>query len=157
MAYYKDYDEDDIYEEPTDDISDEDLTGRNVFENMTYMDDDEFEDYFQELIDLNKSCPQILMPNIPKLKKVKEIYKELVALFNEYGAEYKINIKTYEISNTSLGMEIIFDNFAVISDDFDKLKKVLDVINTVEISPTNENKIKIGMTIEDVFINITEA
>jgi len=141
MAYYKDYDEDDIYEEPTDDISDEDL-----------------DEYVKTLVEYKHDQEHTLIVDLKKCRQAYKVYHQLTELMNAYDAEYTITVDEYNpLSPKNMTYVIVTDIFGAVTSKIGLFRGIIAGIDKINIYPRTDDKICVNITINDFYIDAEET
>ena len=118
--------------------------------------DSDFIESLKESLYSELEREKVLVPNIPQLKLLNEIYEKLQKLFNSLNIEYTINVERLELLPCD-----VFVTINVKSGDFDmdksKLLSYIEVLRAVDLfseSVKTDYTLDISLKIRNVFVEV---
>lgn len=158
MAYYKDYGDDDIYEEFNDE-NQENINFGDITENIS---DYSYENHpevikLHEYINREYRRDKIMMLIPKKLRQILYVYKKIKKLFNEHDDEYTLKID-FDESICGIDANIIFESedFGTSVNSFPIYRDIINNIDSISYYPMANKKIRTCYTINEVYIEIKQ-
>jgi len=124
-------------------------------EIISDMTNEEFEEYFRELIELDKSTPKTIILNPIKIKHFNMVYRKIQNLLLKNEAEFTITTYTNELTYKDIYIVVTTDiDFGIPASLFPDYQEIINNIDGISHIGLTNGKIESSFLIKNIYIEI---